>query len=66
VEAISEVDLSSGCGSDCECVNRIRDTEFDVLSTSSSCLNMESSSSDSSTLIDFKVKYKLIVFAIVL
>lgn len=55
MEAISEADLSSGCGSDCECVNRIRDTEFDVLSTSSSCFNMESSSSDSSTLIDFKM-----------
>lgn len=60
MEAISEADLSSDCGSDCECVNRIRETEFDVLSTSSSCLNMESSSSDSSTLIDFKVTKSII------
>jgi len=66
VEAISEADLSSekSCGSDCDCNGRTNHTEFDVASTSSSCHNMESNSSDSSTLIDFKVKYELILFTI--
>ena len=68
VEAISEADLSSdkSCGSDCDCAGRINHTEFDVVSTSSSCHNIESNSSDSSTLIDFKVKHKLILFTIIL
>lgn len=58
VEAISEADLSSdkSCGSNCDCNGRTNHTEFDVVSSSSSCHNIESNSSDSSTLIDFKVK----------
>ncbi|XP_060844266.1 protein Mdm4-like isoform X4 [Rhopalosiphum padi] len=60
MEAISEVDLSSDCGSDCVCIGQINHTEFDVISTSSSCLNIESDSSDSSTLIDFKVNKNII------
>ncbi|XP_022175656.1 E3 ubiquitin-protein ligase Mdm2-like isoform X2 [Myzus persicae] len=57
MEAISEADLSTdkSCGSDCDCNGRTNHTEFDVASTSSSGHNIESSSSDSSTLIDFKV-----------
>lgn len=60
MEAISEADLSSdkSCGSDCDCNGRTNHTEFDVVSTSS-CHDIQSNSSDSSTLIDFKVKYKL-------
>uniref|UniRef100_A0A2S2NP85 Uncharacterized protein n=2 Tax=Schizaphis graminum TaxID=13262 RepID=A0A2S2NP85_SCHGA len=60
MEAISEVDLSSDCGSDCVCVDQINHTEFDVISTSSSCIYIESNSSDSSTLIDFKVTKNII------
>ncbi|XP_016656910.1 uncharacterized protein LOC100162540 isoform X2 [Acyrthosiphon pisum] len=62
MEAISEADLSSvkSCGSDCDCNGRTNYTEFDVVSTSSSCHNIESNSSDSSTLIDFKVTNNII------
>jgi len=67
VEAISEADLSSdkSCGSDCDdCNGRTNHTEFDVISSSSSCHNIGSEYSDSSTLIDFEVKYKPILFTI--
>ncbi|XP_025192309.1 protein Mdm4-like [Melanaphis sacchari] len=60
MEAISEADLSTdkSCASDCECADQ---TEFDVVSTSSSCLmNIESNTSDSSTLIDFKITKNII------
>lgn len=62
MEAISEADLSSdkSCGSDCDCNGRTNHTEFDVVSTSSSCHNLETNSSDSSTLIDFKVTNNII------
>ncbi|KAL4127250.1 hypothetical protein QTP88_011429 [Uroleucon formosanum] len=61
MEAISEADLSSNksCGSDCDCNSRTNHAEFDVIS-SSSCYNIESNSSDSSTLIDFKVTNNII------
>jgi len=61
VEAISEADLSSdkSCGSDCDCNGRTNHTEFEVVSTSPSSCHIASNSSDSSTLIDFKVKYEL-------
>ncbi|XP_060859946.1 protein Mdm4-like [Metopolophium dirhodum] len=62
MEAISEADLSSdkSCGSDCDCNGQTNHTEFDVVSTSSSCHNIESNSSDSSMLIDFKVTNNII------
>lgn len=59
VEAASELDLESdkSCGSDCEC--QTNHAEFEVVSSSSSCHNIDSNTSDSSTLIDFEVKFRL-------
>ncbi|CAI6354242.1 unnamed protein product [Macrosiphum euphorbiae] len=62
VQAISEADLTSdrSFGSNRDSNGQIYHTEFDVVSTSSSCHDIQSSSSDSSTLIDFKVTNNII------
>ncbi|XP_060855675.1 E3 ubiquitin-protein ligase Mdm2-like, partial [Metopolophium dirhodum] len=64
MEAASEADLSSdrSFGSNCDSNGQTNHTEFDVVSTSSSCHDIQSSSSDSSTLIDFKVTNNIIKY----
>ncbi|XP_022165318.1 putative nuclease HARBI1, partial [Myzus persicae] len=63
MEAASEADLSSdrSFGSNCDSNGQTNHTEFDVVSTSSSCHDIQSSSSDSSTLIDFKATLERII-----